>query len=54
MQKFYEESLRTELSLLAQKNRKTKMNRNWQNRPQHTVIALLLHTSVSAINQSQT
>lgn len=45
MQKFHEELLKTELTFLAQENCNMKMNRNWQNRSQYIVIALLLYTS---------
>ena len=45
MQKFHEELLKTGLPLLAQENCNMKMNRNWQNRPEHTVIAPFLYTS---------
>lgn len=53
MHKCNEEPLKTELSLLAQENCNMKMQTKWQNKPQHTVIALVLHTSGSAISQTQ-
>lgn len=45
MQKFHEELLKTELPLPTQENHNMKINRNLQNRPEHTVIVPVLYTS---------